>query len=69
MSNRAYFIMLAVLLYVLSITVSITVTYYYTENRAYQDGYTTAIHNAVLQSVSEDGYTLSFEGEIHQYNY
>lgn len=65
MSNRAYFIMLAVLLYVLSITV----TYYFTENRAYRDGYTTAIHNAVLQSVSEDGYTLSFEGEIHQYNY
>lgn len=65
MSSRAYFIMLAVLLYVLSITV----TYYLTEDRAYRDGYTAAIENAVLQSVSEDGYALSFEGEIHQYNF
>lgn len=64
MSSRAYFIMLAVLLYVLSITV----TYYVTADRAYRDGYTTAIENAVLRSVTEDGYTLSFEGEIHQYS-
>lgn len=65
MSSRAYFIMLAALLYVLSITV----TYYVTEDRAYRDGYNSAIENAVLQSVSEDGYTLSFEGELHQYSY
>lgn len=65
MSSRAQIIFVGILLYILSILT----TYYLTEDRAYRDGYNSAIKNAVLQSVSNDGYTLSFEGELHQYSY
>lgn len=44
MSSRAQIIFVGILLYILSILT----TYYVAEGKAYRDGYTTTIHNAVL---------------------